>query len=51
MAARGSEHGNGTWHPFRFALLHLFVQRAEQVDAEGVSALPPQTVYVAELKP
>jgi hypothetical protein len=28
-----------------------FVQRAERVHAEGVETLPPQMVYVAEVKP
>jgi len=48
----------GQWEPSydpvvwqRDRELHLFVQRAEQVDAEGVGELPPQTVYVAEIKP
>lgn len=48
----------GQWEPTydpvvwqRDGALHLFVQRAEQVDAEGVGSLPPQTVYVGEVKP
>jgi hypothetical protein len=48
----------GQWEPSfdpvlwqRDRALHLFVQRAEQVDAEGIGALPPQMVYVAEIKP
>ena len=48
----------GQWEPTydmpRWAhdgVLHLFVQRAEQVDAEGVAELPPQMVYVAEVTP
>jgi len=48
----------GQWEPSfdpvlwqRDHALHLFVQRAEQVDAEGMGALPPQMVYVAEVKP
>jgi hypothetical protein len=48
----------GQWEPTydpvvwqRDRVLHLFVERVEQVDAEGVGALPPQMVYVAEVKP
>jgi hypothetical protein len=48
----------GQWEPSydpvvwrRDGLLHLFVQCAEQVDAEGVGELPPQMVYVAETTP
>jgi hypothetical protein len=48
----------GQWEPTydptlwqRDRVLDLFVQRAEQVDAEGVGALPPQMVYVAEVRP
>ena len=48
----------GQWEPSfdlslwrRDHLLHVFVQRAEQLDAEGVGALPPQMVYVAEVQP
>ncbi|HEX2627995.1 MAG TPA: BNR repeat-containing protein [Chitinophagaceae bacterium] len=32
-------------------LLHLFIQKTEQADAEGRSALPPQMVQVLEWKP
>ena len=31
--------------------LHLFVQKAEQVDGEGVAEVPPEPVYVLEYKP
>lgn len=48
----------GQWEPTydiprwaRDGVLHLFVQRAEQVDAEGVAQFPPQMVYVAEVTP
>jgi hypothetical protein len=48
----------GQWEPtydipfwVRDGVLHLFVQRAEQVDAEGVAELPPQMVHVAEVTP
>lgn len=30
--------------------LNVFVERAEQVDGEGVGETPPQTVYVADVK-
>lgn len=30
--------------------LQLFVEHVEQVDAEGVGTMPPQTVYVAEVR-
>jgi hypothetical protein len=31
--------------------LHLFVQKAEQVDGEGVADVPPEPVYVLEVRP
>lgn len=52
------EENVGSWEPsFDTELwkqkkrLHLFVQRTEQADAEGKSALPPQMVKVLEWKP
>ncbi len=48
----------GSWEPTyvtelwkRSKLLHLFVQRVEQIDAEGRANLPPQMVEVFEWKP
>jgi len=48
----------GSWEPTydtelwkEKRLLHLFVQRTEQVDAEGQAGLPPQPVNVLEWKP
>lgn len=48
----------GQWEPSydltiwqRDAKLHLFLQKVHQADAEGLSNLPPQTVYVAEVTP
>jgi len=32
-------------------LLHLFVQRTSQADAEGLTSIPPQAIYVLEWKP
>jgi hypothetical protein len=37
------------WH--REKVIHAFVQNAEQKDAEGVNAVPPEMVYVLEWKP
>ncbi len=31
--------------------LHLFVQKAEQIDGEGVADVPPEPVYVLEVRP
>lgn len=48
----------GSWEPSydtelwkAKGLLHLFVQKTEQADAEGKSSLPPQMVEVLEWKP
>lgn len=48
----------GQWEPSydptvwaRDKTLHLFIQRAEQVDGEGVGTLAPQTVGILEVKP
>lgn len=48
----------GQWEPtydatlwLRDHVLHLFVQKVQQVDAEGLSDLGPQMVYVLECKP
>lgn len=53
-----TETSVGSWEPSYDTelwksrqLLHLFVQRTEQADAEGRSALPPQMVQVLEWKP
>ncbi len=47
----------GSWEPSfdtelwkEKGLLHLFVQRVEQVDAEGTADFEPQMVYVLEVK-
>jgi len=32
-------------------LVHLFVQRAEQRDGEGVANVPPEVVYILGWKP
>ena len=37
--------------PKQKGLLHLFVQRTEQVDAEGKAQQPPTSVEVLEWKP
>lgn len=48
----------GSWEPSydtelwkNKKLLHLFIQKTEQADAEGRSTLPPQMVHVLEWKP
>ena len=48
----------GSWEPSydtelwkQKGLLDLFVQKTEQTDAEGVSRLPPQMIYVIQCKP
>lgn len=48
----------GQWEPSydqalwqRSKVLNAFVQKAEQRDAEGVNAVPPEMVYVLEWKP
>lgn len=48
----------GSWEPSydtelwkRKKILHIFIQKVEQVDAEGRSKLPPQMVKVLEWKP
>lgn len=48
----------GMWEPTydpqlwqRERALHLFVQRAEQIDAEGLGNMPPQMVGVLECRP
>jgi hypothetical protein len=51
------DEDTGSWEPSydtelwkRKKLLHLFVQKTEQADAEGSSSLPPQMVKVLEVK-
>lgn len=48
----------GSWEPSfdtelwkEKGMLHLFVQKVEQVDAEGKASMPPQMVQVLEWKP
>jgi hypothetical protein len=48
----------GSWEPTydselwrEKGVLNLFVQKVEQADAEGISNIPPQMIYVLEWKP